>query len=91
MIVKEFDIEADILKVAHHGSRTSSTRAFLSEADPIFAVIQCGAKNRYGHPHSETVAALLDDDVRVYRTDLDGSITFNITQEGIGKIETTKN
>ena len=41
--------------------------------------------------HSETVAALLDDDVRVYRTDLDGSITFNINQEGIGKIETTKN
>ncbi len=90
-IIKEYDIETDILKVAHHGSHTSSCREFLDEADPTFAVIQCGRDNSYGHPHRETLATLEDDDVRVYRTDLDGSITFYITERGIGKIITTKN
>ena len=90
VIAKEYDIEVDILKVAHHGSRTSSCKEFLEAVDPTFAVIQCGKDNSYGHPHSQITAALEDDDVRIYRTDLDGSITFNITERGIGTITTTK-
>lgn len=89
-IIQKYDIETDILKVAHHGSTTSSCKAFLEAVDPTYAVIQCGKDNRYGHPHSETIAALEDDDVRIYRTDLDGSITFLISEKGIEDIKTSQ-
>lgn len=89
-ITEKYDIETDILKVAHHGSVTSTCREFLQAANPTYAVVQCGKDNRYGHPHSETVAALEDDDVRIYRTDLDGDITFTLTKDGIKSVTATK-
>jgi competence protein ComEC len=67
--------KVDLLKVGHHGSRTSSTRAFLSRVRPDAAIISCGRGNRYGHPHPETVKRLSDMDVDLYRTDRCGDIT----------------
>jgi len=65
-------LRADVLKVPHHGSRTTSLE-FLEQAAPSIAVIQAGAGNPFGHPHAETLAAL--HEARIYRTDLHGRIT----------------
>ena len=64
--------DIDVLKVAHHGSRTGTTAALISALKPEYAVISCGAGNRYGHPHSETLAYLAG--VQLYRTDLCGTV-----------------
>lgn len=69
------DLECDVLKCGHHGSRTATSAAFLEAADPTWAVISCGAANQYGFPHSDVVAQLEDDDVQIYRTDIMGTIT----------------
>ncbi len=87
-LAKKFDLECDILKVAHHGSTTSSCAQFLQEADPTHAVIQCGKDNRYGHPHYETLDSLENDDVQIWRCDTDGNIAFFINEKGIENIKT---
>ncbi|MFQ5830092.1 MAG: DNA internalization-related competence protein ComEC/Rec2 [Candidatus Methylomirabilia bacterium] len=66
-----------VLKVAHHGSRFSTTRAFLAAARPTFGVITVGARNPFGHPTRETLERLTASGVRVYRTDRDGAIIFD--------------
>jgi beta-lactamase superfamily II metal-dependent hydrolase len=77
------DISADILKVGHHGSITSTTRSFAQSVSPQYAVISCGADNDYGHP-SNRVLSLLDDlDAYVLRTDMDGTIVFVCDGENI--------
>ncbi|MEI9971775.1 MAG: ComEC/Rec2 family competence protein [Ignavibacteriota bacterium] len=65
----------DVLKVAHHGSRTSSTQSFLDAANPAFAIISVGADNSYGHPNRDVLARLADRHTEVLRTDLHGLIT----------------
>ncbi|MGI8907108.1 MAG: DNA internalization-related competence protein ComEC/Rec2 [Candidatus Sumerlaeaceae bacterium] len=62
-----------VLKVGHHGSRTSSTPAFLAATQPKVAVISCGLRNRYGHPNPEVLARLQQTGARVLRTDVDGA------------------
>lgn len=74
------DMSADVLKVGHHGSRTSTTEKFLEQVNPKYAVISCGADNDYGHPHKETIDLLKMLDVEYYRTDIEGTIT--ITSDG---------
>ena len=74
IILSGVDINADILKIAHHGSRTSTTEEFLSEVSPQVAIIQVGAKNRYGHPTQEVLKRLEEYDIKYYRNDLDGDI-----------------
>ena len=69
-----FDLKADILKVGHHGSRTSSTPEFLDAVRPELAVISCGVMNRFDHPAATTLDALSGRGVSVHRTDRDGSI-----------------
>ena len=66
----------DVLKVAHHGSRTSSTEEFLSAVRPGFAVISAGFENSYGHPHPTVVQRLREHHTAILRTDLDGMITI---------------
>lgn len=69
-------LECDILKVGHHGSGTSTTAKFLNAVSPEIAVISCGEGNKYGHPHSESVERLEKAGVKIYRTDIEGSIIF---------------
>lgn len=69
-------LRADVLKVGHHGSRTSTTPAFLDRVRPSFATISCGVRNGYGHPHAESVANLSAAGVGWLRTDRMGSLTF---------------
>ncbi len=69
-------IHSDVLKVGHHGSRTSTTAGFLQAVSPHFAVVSVGAHNLYHHPRYETLEHLQEAAVRTYRTDLDGISTF---------------
>ncbi len=78
------DLRADFLKVGHHGSRTSSTDAFLRAVSPTIAAISCGARNRFGHPHPTAMARLRSAGIRVLRTDLDGSIRW--TTDGTSSV-----
>lgn len=68
------DVNADVLKVGHHGSSTSTSTEFLKKVSPSSAVISCGKGNSYGHPHSETLQKLADMGTAVYRTDELGTI-----------------
>ena len=68
------DVSADVLKVGHHGSSTSTGYRFLYETDPDYAVISVGADNTYGHPHRETICILSDAEIPVFRTDELGTI-----------------
>ena len=70
------DISADVLKVAHHGSRYSSSEEFIKKVNPKYAVISVGKNNDYGHPHKETIRRLNKNKVKVYRTDYLGTILF---------------
>ena len=75
----------DVLKVGHHGSRTSSGEEFINEVNPKYSIISVGKKNRYGHPNKEVLNVLKDS--KIYRTDQDGSIMFKIKNNKL-KIET---
>jgi competence ComEA-like helix-hairpin-helix protein len=76
------NLDAHILKVGHHGSRTSTSDAFLARVSPEVAVIMVGAENRYGHPHAETLAKLGAAGVKIYRTDLHGNVVIPLTSQG---------
>ncbi len=89
-IIKAYDIECDVLKVPHHGSSTSSSQKFLDAADPTYAIISAGTDNSYGHPHYEVLDRLENDDIRIYNTAKDGSITFEVTADGIKDIKFSK-
>lgn len=67
-------LASDILKIGHHGSKTSSTEIFLKTVSPDLAVISVGRNNRYGHPNQEVVNRLADLDINVLRTDTTGDI-----------------
>jgi len=69
-------VAATVLKVAHHGARTSSTATFLDQVKPALAVISVGQRNPYGHPSPDTLARLTAVGARVYRTDRDGAVIF---------------
>lgn len=68
--------QATVLKVAHHGSATSTTPGFLSAVHPQFAVISVGANNSFGHPRMEVLERLQDEHAQTFRTDRLGAITF---------------
>ncbi len=69
-----YPLDAEILKVGHHGSSSSTSPAFLSRVHPEMAIISVGADNPYGHPHAETLDSLKRYGVTVFRTDPDGTI-----------------
>ena len=68
--------DIDVLKVGHHGSKTSSSNEFINEINPKYSIISVGKNNRYGHPNKEVINNL--EDSKIYRTDIDGSIKFKI-------------
>lgn len=77
------ELKADVLKVGHHGSSSSSSWEFIEAADPSYAVISCGKNNSYGHPHEGTLKTLYLADAEVYRTDLQGHIIASSDGSGI--------
>ena len=77
--------DIDVLKVGHHGSNTSSSKEFINEISPKYSIISVGKNNRYGHPNKEVLNNL--EDLKIYRTDEDGSIMFKIKNNKL-KIET---
>jgi beta-lactamase superfamily II metal-dependent hydrolase len=74
MLHERAALKADVLKVGHHGSATSSGSGFLSAVSPRWAIVSCGRHNRYGHPAPGTISRLQTAGARVFRTDLDGGI-----------------
>jgi len=74
LLEKEINLDSDVLKVGHHGSKTSTSEEFLEQVLPEIAVISAGLENRYGHPHQETLATLNKYDIKVLRTDKEGDI-----------------
>lgn len=86
MLDNGVDLRADVLKVGHHGSSSSTTPAFLKSVTPEYAVILVGAENKYGHPHQETLEHLADAGVIVYRTDQEGTIVFASDGKQVKKI-----
>ena len=85
-ILEKYNIsDIDVLKVGHHGSKTSSDKKFIDEIKPKHSIISVGKNNRYGHPNKEVLDTL--NDSKIYRTDQDGSIMFKIKKDKL-QIET---
>lgn len=74
LVEKGVDIDSEILKVSHHGSKTSSLEEFIEKVSPEMAIISVGKDNRYGHPHQEVLETLVKYGITILRTDLDGDI-----------------
>lgn len=72
-----YDLRADLLKVGHHGSRTSTSAELVERVKPSIATVSTGARNRFGHPHASTLATLRNRGIRVLRTDLTGSAEWS--------------
>ena len=75
-ILEKYDVDCDILKVGHHGSNTSTSEKFIKAASPKEAIISCGGKNSYGHPHKEIIERLNKYNVKIRRTDIEGTICY---------------
>ncbi len=81
LINSGIDLKSDILKVPHHGSKTSSTKDFIKAVSPILAIIQAGKDNPFGHPHQIVLERLNSNNIAVFRTDKDGDI--EVLSDGI--------
>ena len=74
-------LKIDILKVAHHGSRTSTTLEFLNAVKPKYAIIGVGKENKFGHPSNTTIENLKKINTKIYRTDIMGEIIIKINNK----------
>ena len=84
-ILKEINpviLKSDILKVAHHGSKTSTTQEFLDNIEPQIALIGVGKDNNFGHPSGEVIERLKSKDIKIYRTDEKGEILIEVNKGG---------
>ena len=85
-LIEKYNLQnIDVLKVGHHGSKTSYSKEFINEINPKYSIISVGKNNRYGHPDKEVLNTL--EDSKIYRTDQNGSIVFKI-KNNIMNIET---
>ena len=87
-ILDELPSELEVLKVGHHGSNTSTSPLLLTRTSPELAVISVGARNRYGHPHSDVVSRISESGTRVLRTDLNGDIVIRARRSGLHEVRT---
>lgn len=76
------DLDVDLLKVSHHGSRGSSSADLLLATSPRVALVSAGRRNRYRHPHAEALERLRLSGARVFRTDRDGTVTVAVSEDG---------
>jgi len=75
LVASGVDLRADLLKVPHHGSKTSSTEAFIDAVNPRYAVISVGERSRFGHPYPAVVSRYLMRAVKLFQTGRDGTVT----------------
>ena len=76
-LIEKYNLQnIDVLKVGHHGSKTSSSKEFIDKVNPKYSIISVGKNNRYGHPNDSVLDNL--NDSNIYRTDINGSIMFKI-------------
>lgn len=83
LIADKINVDCDVFKAAHHGSRNSNCEEFVKAASPQYAVISAGASNQYGHPHEEVLEILEESGAKIYRTDRSGDITFYVENGNI--------
>lgn len=76
LVHAHMNLKADVLKVGHHGSYSSTSQVFLDQVDPEYAVISCGRDNEYGHPHNGPMNRLEEAEVELYRTDTMGNVVL---------------
>jgi competence protein ComEC len=79
------NLQSEILKVAHHGSTNGTEQKPLDIVKPKYAIISAGVDNKFGHPHAGTLDLLQKVNIQYYRTDRDGTIEFNLSEQGITK------
>lgn len=83
-IINEYNIQLiDILKVGHHGSKTSSGKTFINTIKPYYSIISAGKDNKFGHPHKQTLVTLKGS--KVLNTAIDGSIRFVFRKDMVNK------
>jgi len=75
-IIQKYNLDIDILKIGHHGSKTSTSINFIKKTTPYYGIISVGENNRFNHPHKEVLEILNNNNVNVFRTDYYGSIKF---------------
>lgn len=81
-IIKKYpNLTIDVLKAGHHGSKTSSAEDFIKQVHPSIALISVGEKNRFGHPNTETLERLQRANIKIFRTDRQGAITYQFSQK----------
>ncbi|HYC57935.1 MAG TPA: hypothetical protein VEK79_00050, partial [Thermoanaerobaculia bacterium] len=78
LVLRDRDLRADVLKVAHHGSRGSTSDAILDVIAPRMAVISCGRRNLFGHPHPSVLERLAGRRVFTRRTDREGTVSVEV-------------
>ena len=83
ILASGFNIDADVYKAGHHGSRTSSSDEFLEEVTPKYVVVSCGEDNSYGHPHAAILNYCRINKIPLYRTDKQGTIVLKSDGENI--------
>lgn len=81
------DFESDVLLMGHHGSSTSIYKPFLNEVNAKTAIISCGRNNSYNHPHKEALDYCKQNNIAIVRTDLEGTISYKCTSEGMERVD----
>ncbi|NLL31094.1 MAG: MBL fold metallo-hydrolase, partial [Clostridiales bacterium] len=84
-----YNLKADLLKIGHHGSSSSTSKEFFSKVDPYISVISAGENNNYGHPTKEVLERIKD--TKVFRTDLKGTIVIISDGKSLKMIDAPKN
>jgi competence protein ComEC len=81
-IIRKYpSLKIDVLKAGHHGSKTSSSFTFIEQVEPKISLISVGERNRFGHPHQEVIERLREAKIKIYRTDLQGAISYRFYRD----------